>query len=122
MATGIFSTTRVAGEGIALAIAGAVLATLAQAGLRAGAGVSVAGATPDAIVRASARLATGDLGGAAAAWPEAGRALLRHSYLQAFNHLLIGLAVVTLLCAAVVFVFLGGRRGVESGEACARRA
>ncbi|KVO29024.1 MFS transporter [Burkholderia ubonensis] len=122
MATGIFSTTRVAGEGIALAIAGAVLATLAQAGLRAGAAASVAGASPDAIVRASARLATGDLGGAAAAWPEAGRALLRHSYLQAFDHLLIGLAVVTLLCAAVVFVFLGGRRGVESGEARARRA
>lgn len=119
MATGIFSTTRVAGEGIALAIAGAVLATLAQAGLRA---ASVAGATPEAIVRASARLATGDLGGAAAVWPQAGRAVLQQSYAQAFDHLLIGLAVVTLLCAAVVFVFLGGRRGVESGDACARRA
>ena len=119
MATGIFSTTRVAGEGIALAIAGAVLAALAQAGLRA-AGVagaeSAAGgapdatATSDAIVRAAARLATGDLGGAAAALPHAGRAVLLQSYTQAFDHLLIGLAGVTVLCAVVVFVFLGGRK------------
>ncbi|KVL91828.1 hypothetical protein WT02_22055 [Burkholderia stagnalis] len=61
-------------------------------------------------MRAAARLATGDLGGAAAALPHAGRAVLQQSYTQAFDHLLIGLAGVTVLCAAVVFAFLGGRR------------
>ncbi|MGU7769518.1 MFS transporter [Burkholderia sp. MR1-5-21] len=107
MATGIFSTTRVAGEGIALAIAGAVLAALAQAGLRA---ASAPGATPDALAGAAARLATGDLSGAQAVLPHAARAVLLATYSHAFDDLLIGLAVITLLCAAVVFVFLGGRQ------------
>ncbi|KVE09232.1 MFS transporter [Burkholderia anthina] len=106
MATGIFSTTRVAGEGIALAIVGAVLAALAQTGLAQAAGAVGA---PDATLRAAARLATGDLGGAAAALPGIGRAALIASYAHAFDRLLIGLAVVTVLCAVVVFGFLGGR-------------
>ncbi|MGU7784108.1 hypothetical protein [Burkholderia sp. PU8-34] len=33
-------------------------------------------------------------------------------YAHAFDHLQIGLAIVTLRCAAVVFVFLGGRRRI----------
>ncbi|MCW0134155.1 MFS transporter, partial [Burkholderia pseudomallei] len=114
MATGIFSTTRVAGEGIALAIAGAVLAALAQTGLRQAAG---AAGTPDATLRAAARLATGDLAGAAAALPGVGHAALLASYAHAFDRLLIGLAGVTVLCAAVVFVFLGGRPvAAEAGD------
>ena len=114
MATGIFSTTRVAGEGIALAIVGAVLAALAQAGLAQAAG---AAGTPDATLRAAARLATGDLAGAAAALPGVGRAALVASYAHAFDRLLIALAVVTVLCAVVVFGFLGGRPAVdEAGD------
>ena len=39
------------------------------------------------------------------------------SYAHAFDRLLIGLAVVTVLCAVVVFVFLGGRRvAAEAGD------
>ncbi|HGL4259361.1 MFS transporter [Burkholderia dolosa] len=105
MATGIFSTTRVAGEGIALAIVGALLAALAHAGLQ----EAAAGASPDATLRAAARLATGDLAGAAAVLPGVGRAALRASYMHAFDRLLIALAVLTVLCAAVVFAFLGAR-------------
>ncbi|MBR8042955.1 MFS transporter [Burkholderia cenocepacia] len=118
MATGIFSTTRVAGEGIALAIVGAVLAALAQAGLAHAAGATGAADAPDATLRAAARLATGDLTGAAAALPGVGRAALIASYTHAFDRLLIGLAVVTVLCAVVVFGFLGGRPAAdETGDA-----
>lgn len=111
MATGIFSTTRVAGEGIALAIAGAVLATLAHADLR-----QAATGTSDATLRAAARLATGDLAGAAAGLPGVGRAALLASYVHAFDRLLIGLAVVTVLCAVVVFAFLGARPAVAEAR------
>lgn len=106
MATGIFSTTRVAGEGIALAIVGALLAGLARTGLTQAAG---AAGMPDATLHAAARLATGDLAGAAVALPGVGHAALLASYTHAFDRLLIGLAVVTVLCAGVVFAFLGRR-------------
>ncbi|WP_334042609.1 MFS transporter [Burkholderia ambifaria] len=114
MATGIFSTTRVAGEGIALAIVGAVLATLAHADLR-----RMAAGTPvpsGATLRAAARLATGDLAGAAAVLPGVARAALLASYTHAFDRLLIGLAVVTVLCAGVVFAFLGARPAIAEGR------
>ncbi|KVG67347.1 MFS transporter [Burkholderia pseudomultivorans] len=117
MATGIFSTTRVAGEGIALAIVGAVLAALAHAGLRQALGAAGTNDAADATIRAAARLATGDLAGAAAALPGVGQAVLLASYAHAFDRLLIGLAVVTLLCAAIVFVFLGGRQPEDDGSA-----
>ncbi|WP_175761664.1 MFS transporter [Burkholderia anthina] len=118
MATGIFSTTRVAGEGIALAIVGAVLAALAHAGLSlATTGTSDASDASDATLRAAARLATGDLAGAAAVLPGIGRAALLASYTHAFDRLLIGLAVVTVLCAGVVFAFLGARPAVGDADA-----
>ncbi|AIO31282.1 major Facilitator Superfamily protein [Burkholderia cenocepacia] len=117
MATGIFSTTRVAGEGIALAIVGAVLAALAHAGLRQALGAAGTTDAADATIRAAARLATGDLAGAAAALPGVGHAVLLASYAHAFDRLLIGLAIVTLLCAVVVFVFLGGRQPEDGGSA-----
>ncbi|KWF09582.1 MFS transporter [Burkholderia pseudomultivorans] len=117
MATGIFSTTRVAGEGIALAIVGAVLAALAHAGLQQALGAAGTNDAADATIRAAARLATGDLAGAAAALPGVGQAVLLASYAHAFDRLLIGLAVVTLLCAVVVFVFLGGRQPEDDGSA-----
>jgi hypothetical protein len=111
MATGIFSTTRVAGEGIALAIVGAVLATLAHADLQ-----QVAAGPSGATLRAAARLATGDLAGAAAVLPGVDRAALLASYTHAFDRLLIGLAVVTVLCAGVVFAFLGARPAIAQGR------
>ena len=87
MATGIFSTTRVAGEGIALAVVIAVLATFAQTGLAdrlAGMGLRA----PAGMAEAAQLLATGDLGGAASMLPGTGAPLLRQAYGAAFGEVL----------------------------------
>ncbi|MGO4716845.1 MFS transporter [Bradyrhizobium sp. 2TAF24] len=103
MATGIFNTIRVAGEGIALAIAGAVLAGLSAQQLRAALPGSVASS---AITTAAARLATGDLGHAAELLPPSVRPLLIASYATAFQTLLWVLAAVTVIAAVVVLACL----------------
>ncbi|GGF31167.1 MFS transporter [Aliidongia dinghuensis] len=98
MAAGIFSTTRVAGEGVALAVVSAVLSALTAARL----------AGPGAVAaRAAQRLVTGDLADAASAFPAADRSALVHAYGAAFGTLLLLLAVVTVVTAIVVFLFLG---------------
>ncbi|GAB7534101.1 MFS transporter [Burkholderia sp. 3C] len=102
MAAGIFSTTRVAGEGIALAIAGALLAALTQPGLH---GAAPA-AAPAAITEAAARLATGDLASAAARLPGVAPAALRAAHHAAFGQLLDALTAITVLCAVAAFAFL----------------
>ncbi|NML31336.1 MFS transporter [Paraburkholderia antibiotica] len=118
MATGIFSTTRVAGEGIALAVVGAMLAALAQGRLR----VAVPHAEPAAVAEAAALLATGDLAHAAARLPDVAHATLQASYHAAFGRLLDGLTVVTLLCALAAFAFLSRVRvqdpqfGADAGD------
>jgi hypothetical protein len=100
MATGIFSTTRVAGEGLALAIVGAALATLIQSGL-----TNVA---PDALrSEAAQRLAAGDIGGAATLVPMISRDLLEQSYVGAFATLLDVLAAISVLSAVAAIAFLG---------------
>lgn len=105
MAAGIFSTTRVAGEGIALAIATAVLASLARTNIRR--------LTPDngpdtgaRISEAAQRVTAGDMTHAAAVLPEAGRHVLSMSYAAAFTSLLHVLIVITLLAALATFAFL----------------
>lgn len=113
MATGIFSTTRVAGEGVALAIASAMLAAFMQADLQAAAPQAQAAA----IARAAARLTVGDLAHAAALLPEISPAALRASYHTAFSHLLDILTVVTLLCALAAFAFLSRVRTQEAEDA-----
>ncbi|WP_322012859.1 MFS transporter [Paraburkholderia sp. J12] len=102
MATGIFSTTRVAGEGVALAVVSALLAALTTGQLRA----RLPHAEPAAVTEAAARLAAGDLVHAAARLPDAAHATLQTAYYTAFGFLLDGLAVVTLLCALAAFAFL----------------
>jgi hypothetical protein len=102
MATGIFSTTRVAGEGVALAVVSALLAALAQAGLR----PMLPQAEASALTQAAARLATGDLAHAAAVLPDLTHATLQASYHTAFGQMLNGLTVITLLCALASFAFL----------------
>ena len=102
MATGIFGTVRVAGEGVALAVVSAVLSALAQRGL-------VSGADPASASLAAQRLATGDLAQAAALLPGVSADALVQVYGDAMRGLLDGLAVVTVLTAAVVFVFLRER-------------
>ncbi|QIE26270.1 Multidrug resistance protein Stp (plasmid) [Caballeronia sp. SBC1] len=105
MASGIFSTTRVAGEGIALAIATAILAALVH--------TSLARVVPDTsaeiharISEAAQRMTAGDMVHAAAALPALSRHALSMSYADAFTSLLHVLIVITLLSALATFAFL----------------
>lgn len=107
MAAGIFNTTRVAGEGIALAIVSAILATLSHATLS-GLLPNPNGAMTERIAGAAARLATGDLGQTAALLPEISQSVLRQSYLEAFQLLLYILAAITTIAAMAVFGCLVG--------------
>jgi len=102
MATGIFSTTRVAGEGVALAVVSAVLSSLTAGHLAAGGASAYAG-------QAAQRLVTGDIGSAAAAAPQMSRAALVQSYGDAFATLLVMLCAITIIIAIVVFILLGRR-------------
>lgn len=99
MASGIFSTTRVAGEGIALALVVALLAGLLQHGL-------ASLAPPGESLLAARQLAGGDLAASAGSLPTLSREGLLHIYSQAFSQLLQVLMVITLLAALVVRVAL----------------
>lgn len=101
MATGIFSTTRVAGEGVALAIVAAILAALVQARLH-----GLLPSAPPQMAEAAQRLAMGDMAQALQLLPQASHALLVQGYGDAFHILLYILAGLTLLSAAMVFGFL----------------
>lgn len=105
MATGIFNTARVAGEGVTLAIVGALLASLAQAALRSRLPAEAAGAG-SRLAEAAQRIASGDIGGAAALLPQLDRALLVGAYAGAFQVLVHVLTAVTLLAALAAFGFL----------------
>lgn len=100
MATGIFSTTRVAGEGVAVALVTAVLSALTTGHL--------SDALPQAagVSNAAQHLVTGDLSGAASILPGVGQATLIVGYSDAFSTLLLILTAITLATAAVVFMFL----------------
>lgn len=102
MAAGIFSTTRVAGEGVALAVVSALLAALARISLRA----TVPDAPHAAIAEAAARLAGGNLADAAHVLPNVSNATLQAAYRSAFAHLLDGLTVITVVCSLAAFAFL----------------
>ncbi|MDY0745502.1 MFS transporter [Paucibacter sp. R3-3] len=106
MATGIFSTTRVAGEGLALAIVGAGLSALAALRL-----APLGCPVPTSLI--AQRLVAGDLAGAAAQCPTVPAQILAHAFQDAFSTLALVLAAVTTLTALVVFVFLA--RGAETG-------
>ncbi|MEI2300188.1 MFS transporter [Ensifer sp. MJa1] len=106
MATGIFSTTRVAGEGVALAIVTAVLSALTASRLGAEVGAN-AGAMAQRIV-------TGNVSGARLLSPEISQAALLKAYGGAFSGLLLVLTGITVLTAIVVFLFVG--RGGEIVE------
>lgn len=106
MATGIFTTTRVAGEAIILAAAGAVLVTLVHAQL---AHRFVATAQADA----ARYLAAGDLARATQSLPSAGHDFLVQAHAAAFSHLLLALAGLTLLSGLTAFVLLRPRFSKE---------
>ncbi|MCX7290089.1 hypothetical protein [Janthinobacterium sp.] len=95
MATGIFNTVRISADGVALALAGAVLASLIGATLlrQLPAGLPV--------LAAASRAALGDIQQAAQLLGGQ-EALLRASYDAAFRHLLHGLAGLAVALAALV--------------------
>ncbi|WP_032901411.1 MFS transporter [Mesorhizobium ciceri] len=107
MAVGIFNTTRVACEGVALAIVMATLSGFTAAQLAA---QGMASSTDAAA--AAQLLVTGNLGATAQHLPQAGAAVLVQAYETAFDRLLIVLAAITVMTAIVVF--LGLRRGAAS--------
>jgi hypothetical protein len=99
MATGIFSTTRVAGEGVALAIVTALLSALTASGLKRDAGAHAA-----AIAQ---QLVTGNPSAAVALMPSVSREVFVGAYSHAFGTLLLVLTAITAATAIVVFIFLG---------------
>jgi sugar phosphate permease len=112
MAAGIFNTTRVAGEGIALAVVAALLASMTASGLR---GASLPSVGDAALEHAANRLAMGDVR-AAAAWIDGARSSdLIRLYGMAFHSLLYVLAAITVLSALLVFAFLS-RTAVEHDD------
>lgn len=115
MAAGIFNTTRVAGEGIALAIVSAILAALAYTSLTGVAG-DASGISAARLAEGAQRLATGDLAHAMAALPEIGADRLLAGYGDAFESLLHIMTVITVLSAGAVFGFLS-RTGNSNDDA-----
>jgi len=102
MAVGIFNTTRVACEGVAVAVVTATLSGMTAARLAA------QGAASAANVAAAQLLVTGNVGKAEQTLPAVGTADLVHAYETAFDGLLIILAAITLVAATVVFLSLRG--------------
>lgn len=101
MATGIFSTTRVAGEGVAVAVVTALLSAFTASHLN-----TTAPNSAPQVIAAAQHLVTGDMIGAATFLPHAGQTVLAYSYSSAFSTLLWVLTSITVLTAAVVFLFL----------------
>ncbi|WP_349438023.1 MFS transporter [Pararhizobium sp. A13] len=104
MATGIFSTTRVAGEGVALAITSAVLAAFINTELRQAANGSGQGLP--GIQMSSQHLALGDINAALADIPVIDHATMAHVDGNAFQNVLYILASITVASAAIVFALL----------------
>lgn len=110
MATGIFSTTRVAGEGVALAIVNAILAGLAKARL-----ATVIPQRGEEVTKAAQRLAMGDVHGATTMLPNLTEMEMREIYAIAFQHLSIVLIAITVVSALVIFALLG-QRSSQTGD------
>lgn len=116
MATGIFSTTRVAGEGIALALVTALLSALAARHLS-----ELAPQALTDIPDIAQRLITGDMAGAAARLSNTAVDVLAQSYDAAFNTLLLVLTAITTVTAGVVFLFLDRGSIEDTDETAAIR-
>lgn len=112
MATGIFNCVRVSADGIAIAVAGALLAFLIQGGLLG----ALSAAEPAAVIEAANRAALGDLHQATTLLPGE-RALLLATYDTAFRWVLYVLAAASALTALLVFALLGRSRAHEEAGA-----
>ncbi|CAN7355659.1 MFS transporter [Trinickia sp. LjRoot230] len=111
MATGIFSTMRLAGEAIALAAVGAALMAQLQSGLH-----RHASAAGDATPFIAADMAAGNFTHAAALAPQVGRTSLTTVYADAFHTTLLALAGCTMLVAIVSFAMLGASRKTDRNQ------
>ena len=108
MATGIFNCVRVSADGLAIAVAGALLAFLIQGGLLG----TLAGTDPAVVIEAANRAALGDLA-YASALVSGERAVLLATYDQALRWVLYSLAGSSALTALLVFALLGKSRAHE---------
>lgn len=113
MAAGIFNTTRVASEGVALAITVAVLTALVAHHLSISASVKLSAVDYSTIAQ---RLVMGDIQHASTDASQIPLTILRSAYTAGFNTLLQLLAMFTLFTAAVVFLFLGRRQSEVGAE------
>lgn len=112
MATGIFNTVRVSADGVAIAVVGALLATLINARVAA----VLADASDQNLLQAANRAALGQLAEAAALLPAA-QDLLRQAYQHAFGQVLYALAALSVLLAALVYALLGKSAAVAARPA-----
>ncbi|QCI64109.1 MFS transporter [Phreatobacter stygius] len=115
MATGIFSTVRVAGEALALAATGAVLMGLTRAGLG-----PVAGRGEAQLTTLANELAGGGLAQASVLAPELSRAAMMLVYGDAYRSTLIVLALINLATAVIALLTLRPQRaaGIDGHQAC----
>ncbi|MEN5032918.1 MFS transporter [Pseudomonas sp. Ps21-P2] len=114
MAAGIFNTTRVASEGVALAITVAVLTALVAHHLSISDSVKLSPVDYSTIAQ---RLVMGDIQHASTEASQIPMTLLRSAYTAGFSTLLQLLAMFTLFTAAVVFLFLGRQSEVSAEPA-----
>ena len=114
MAAGIFNTTRVAGEGVALAITVAGLSALVAHQLSLGTAAALSPADVSGVAR---YLVMGDI--RQAGLGQIPLTELRSAYTAGFNTLLQILSLFTLLTALIVYLFLG-RMGADASprKAC----
>lgn len=112
MATGIFGTVRVAGEGVVLAAVSAMLAALIAAALH-----HVPGLSGTVLAQAGQHLAVGDLAGATALSDSLDSSTLHHAYQGAFAMLSWVLAGITTLCAIAVLILLARQDEADAAEA-----
>lgn len=110
MAAGIFNTTRVASEGVALAITVAILTALVAHHLTVSAADKL---SPADLSNIAQRLVMGDISHATTTATQIPLEVLRSAYIAGFNTLLKMLSIFTLFTAVVVVLFLG-RHNVTS--------
>lgn len=115
MASGIFNTTKVAGEGVALAIVSAALAGLSTLSLRSS--MASGGSSGHQLLEVGQRLANGDVAQAKVALPAVEQISLIQSYFSGFRSLSYVLAGITALSAVIVFLFLSSEKITENDEA-----
>lgn len=111
MATGIFNTTRVAGEGVALAVVSAVLSALVAT--QVGSDVPAASGRTGEVAQ---RFVAGDLASVGSILGNPAQTAAIHSYNSAFSSLLVLLAGVTLLTAILIFMALRGSAREDDGR------